>query len=199
MVEWPGEVPGFTRGRKTDRYRRVGLELDVEHERYRPEPVALLAPLTSLLHEREVEDAEDLLTMTAQVFRAVAAVGFRQVDHWEARPGGWLPLPEAAHTRLAEPVAHLVRALSDPAWASVGQARRFAARLSGPDRVRLDIVVRRVHRERVHAVSLDLGGRITRGSVEDLVARIHQQLPLLRATVAAVESPIAASPPVRRR
>ena len=101
--------------------------------------------------------------MTAQVFRAVAAVGFRQVDHWEARPGGWLPLPEAAHTRLAEPVAHLVRALSDPAWASVGQARRFAARLSGPDRVRLDIVVRRVHRERVHAVSLDLGGRITSG------------------------------------
>jgi hypothetical protein len=196
-VEWPNEVPGFARGRRTDRYRRVQLELDVEHERYRPEPVALLAPLTSLLHEREVEDAEDLLTMTAQVLRAFSAAGFRQVDHWEVRPGGWLPLPEAAHPRLAEPVAHLLRALSAASWAPVGGARQFAARLSGPERLRLDLVVRRVHRERVHAVSADLWGRITRGAVEDLVVQVHDQLPLVRAEVTAAEA--AVDPAGRRR
>jgi hypothetical protein len=187
VLEWPGEVPGFSAGRREDRFRRVQLELDVEHERYRPEPVSLLAPLTSLLHEREVEDAQDLLTMTAQVLRAFAGAGFRQVDHWEARPGGWLPLPEAAHARLAEPVAHLLRALLDPSWASVGRARRFAARLSSADRFRLDFVVRRVHRERVHAVSVDLYGRLARRQVEDLVVRVHDRLPLVRAEVASVE------------
>jgi hypothetical protein len=147
----------------------------------------LLAPLTSLLHEREVEDLEDLLTMTAQVLRALSGVGFRQVDHWETRPGGWLPLPEAAHPRLAEPVAHLLRALSDPSWAPVAGARQFAARLSGPERKRLDVVVRRLHRERTHALSIDLWGRSSRREVEDLVVRVHDQLPLVRAKVAAFE------------
>jgi hypothetical protein len=197
-VEWPGEVAGFARGRRTDRYRRVQLELDVEHERYRPEPVALLAPLTSLLHEREVEDAEDLLTMTAQVLRAFSTAGFRQVDHWEVRPGGWLPLPEPAHPRLAEPVAHLLRALSSTAWAPVGGARQFAARLSGPERLRLDLVVRRVHRERAHAVSADLWGRITRGAVDDLVVQVHDQLPLVRAEVVALDAAPASMARARR-
>jgi hypothetical protein len=187
-VEWPGEVPGFSPARRADRYRRAQLELDVEHEGYRPEPVALLTPLTSLLHEREVEDVEDLLTMTAQVLRAFSAAGFREVDHWEVRPGGWLPLPEPAHPRLAEPVAHLARALSDPSWAPVARARRFAARLSGPDRLRLDFVLRRVHRERRHALSIELYGRMTRATVDDLIARVHAQLPLVRAEVVAVET-----------
>jgi hypothetical protein len=159
----------------------------VEHEGYRSEPLSLLTPLTSLLHEREVESAEDLLQMTGQVLRALSGAGFRRVDHWEARPGGWLPLPEPTHARLAEPVAHLVHALSDESWAPVGQAHSFAARLSGPGHVRVDFVVRRLHRERSHAVSLDLWGPTVRRGVEDLVVRVHDLLPLVRAEVVAFE------------
>jgi hypothetical protein len=161
--------------------------LDVAHEHYKPEPLRLLAPLTSLLHEREVEDAEDLLTLTAHVLRGLAGVGFTTVDHWEVRPGGWLPLPEATHGRLAEPLAHLQRALSNPAWASVGGARELAVRLSENGPRRLDLVVRRLHRERSHAISMDLRGTLLRRSAETVVERVHAEVPLLRAEVTAAD------------
>jgi len=170
------------------RFSHLRLELDVEHEGYRPEPFSLLGPLTALLHEREVEATEDLLQMTAQVLHAFTGAGFRRVDHWEVRPGGWLPLPEPTHARLAEPVTHLLRALSDPSWAPVGRAHSFAARLSGPDPVRVDLQVRRIHREQAHAVSLDLWGPVSRRAAEDLVVRLHDRLPLLRAKVVVAES-----------
>jgi hypothetical protein len=187
VLEWPRKLRGSRRVDRTLRFAHLQVELDVEHEGYRPEPLSLLGPLTSLLHEREVESAEDLLQMTGQLLRACSGAGFRRVDHWEARPGGWLPLPEPTHRQLAEPVAHLVRALSDASWTPVGTAHSFAARLSGPDRLRLDFVVRRLHRERSHAVSLDLWGAISRRAVEDLVVRIHDQLPLVRAGVVAFD------------
>jgi hypothetical protein len=186
-LEWPHGRGPPTSVARSDRFSVVRLELDVEHEGYRPEPLSLLSPLTSLLREREVESAEDLLEMTGQLLHVLSSLGFRRVDHWEARPGGWLPLPEPTHAQLAEPVAHLVRALSDPSWAPVGRAHSFAARLSGPDRLRLDFVVRRVHRERSHAVSIDLWGAISRRAVEDLVVRVHGRLPLARAEVVAFE------------
>ncbi len=187
-VEWPGKRRADEPIDRSLRFSHVRLELDVEHEGYRAEPFSLLAPLTSLLHEREVESAEDLLQMTAQFLRALSAAGFRRVDHWEARPGGWLPLPEPTHAQLAEPVAHLLHALSDPSWERVGGAHTFAARLSGPDRLRLDFVVRRLHRERSHALSLELWGPISRRAVEDLVLRLHDDLPLVRAEVTAAET-----------
>jgi hypothetical protein len=198
-VEWPGRPIGTAQADRSVRFRHVQLELDVEHERYRPEPVSLLAPLTSLLREREVEDAEDLLTMTAQVLRALAGAGFGRVDHWEVRPGGWLPLPEATHGRLAEPVSHLMKALSSAEWAPVGSAHTFAVRLSGPDPIRLDLVVRRLHRERAHAVSLDVWGPVPRRFVEDMVVRVHDRLPLLRAVVVSAESWKGAPARARRR
>ena len=188
VLEWPRKLRAVRPLDRSLRFSHVQLELDVEHERYRFERLPLLGPLTSLLREREVESAEDLLQMTGQLLRACTGVGFRRVDHWEARPGGWLPLPEPTHAQLAEPVAHLVRALSDASWAPVGKAHSFAVRLSGPDRLRLDLVVRRVHRERTHAISLDLWGAIQRRVVEDLVVRIHDDLPLVRAEVVALET-----------
>jgi hypothetical protein len=192
-IEWPPKFRGAAGVDRSLRFSHVELELDVQHEGYRAEPLSLLSPLTSLLHEREVESAEDLLQMTGQLLRALSGVGFRRVDHWEARPGGWLPLPEPTHAQLAEPVAHLVRALVDPSWAPVGKAHSFAARLSGPDRLRLDFVLRRRHRERSHAVSLEIWGVVSRRFVEDLVVRVHDQLPLLRAEVVGLE-PVRSKP-----
>ncbi len=199
VVEWPGSTGGASRARRAHLFRRVQLELDVEHESFQPEPVALLAPFAALLHDREVEDTEDLLTMTAQALRAFSAAGFRRVDHWEARPGGWLPLPEPTHTRLVEPVAHLLRALSDESWAPVGRARQFGARLSGSGQVRLDFVLRRVHRERAHAVTVDLWGPIPLRAVEDLVDRVHHELRLVRAVVTAADEVAKGRPRSRRR
>ncbi len=182
-VEWPRGRLGLGAPDRSGRFHRLRLELDVAHEHYAPEPLHLLAPLTSLLHEREVEDAEDLLTLSAQVLRGLAAGGFTTVDHWEARPGGWLPLPEPTHRRLAEPLTHLLRALSNPAWAPIAGAREFAVRLSESGPRRLDVVVRRRHREQSHAVSLDLRGTVLRGAADALVGHVHAQVPLVRAEV----------------
>jgi hypothetical protein len=186
-LEWPGSWRAALEADRSVRLAHVRLELDVEHEGYRTGAVSFLEPLTSLLHEREIESAEDLLQMVGELFQALGSAGFKRVDHWEARPGGWLPLPEATHATLAEPITHLERALAHPAWAAVGKAHSFAVRLSGPERLRLDVVVRRVHRERLHAVSLELWGDFHRRLVEDLVVRLHDDLPLARAEVVAVE------------
>ncbi|MCI4365957.1 MAG: hypothetical protein L3K10_07895 [Thermoplasmata archaeon] len=184
-LEWPrtlartGSAPG------TIRYRQLQLELDVAHEGYRSEPFPILAPFASFFHEREVEGVDDLLQMTARALEAFSRSGFREVDHWEVRPGGWLPLPEPAHERLAEPVTHLLRAFLDASWAPVRTSRTFAARLTGPGGTRLDFTLRRVHRERTHALSVMAWGPITRGAANELVARVHERLPLVRAEVAS--------------
>jgi hypothetical protein len=155
----------------------------VLHERYREPRVPLLGAITQLLREREVESVSDLLELSGEVLRALARLGFRSVDHWEVRPGGWLPLPEPTHASLDEPVGHLLRALQSGAWATVADSHAFAVRLSGPPDRRVDLVVRRVHPERVHAVTLAFRGRLPAPYPDQVVRAIHSEVQLDRAEV----------------
>jgi hypothetical protein len=102
------------------------------------------------------------------------------VNHWEVRPGGWLPLPEPAHERLVEPVGHLVHALRSDAWKRVGDARSFAVRLSGPGELRADVTVRRVHRERAHAITLELFGLLSERELHAIEQVLGDELTVAR-------------------
>lgn len=123
---------------------------------------------------------EGLLRLTALVFHALASRGFSRVDHWEVRPGGWIPLPEPAHERLVEPVGHLVTALESRAWKRIAGARSFSARLSGPRTMRAEVTVRRVHRERAHAISLELFGEISESDVVGLERALRDEIAIAR-------------------
>ena len=123
---------------------------------------------------------EGLLRLTAKLLHALDSRGFSRVDHWETRPGGWLPLPEPAHERLAEPVGHLLNALRSPAWRTVARARAFSARLSTAGTSRADFTVRRIHRERGHAITLELYGTVSERELSAIEHALREELSIVR-------------------
>ncbi len=159
------------------------LEVDLHHEVVRDVGLPVFRQMEALIRERQVVEIGDLLRLVGESLHALSARGFTRVDHWEVEPGGWLPLPEATHPGLVEPVGHMLRALRDDRWKHLTGARSFAVRLSGRPAFRADLVVRRVHRERTHAVSLDLWGKIRPTDVKDVVSALRTRLPVLRSQV----------------
>jgi hypothetical protein len=162
------------------RLKFVRLEVDLVHEAFRREGLPFLRRLESVFREREVVEVEGLLRLTAAVLHALSARGFSRVDHWEVRPGGWLPLPEPAHERLTEPVGHLLNALRSEAWKRVADAHAFALRLSGSGDVRADVKVRRVHREHGHAITLELFGPMSERDLAGIVRELRADLSVAR-------------------
>lgn len=176
----PGLAPA-RKGRHTRPYSHVRLEIDLRPEIVREPGLPVLRQIEDLLHERQVVEVGDILLLTAQLLHALTAQGFSRVDHWEATPGGWLPLPEPGHEGTTEPVGHFLRALQSDAWRSFASARSFAVRLSGGGGVRADLTVRRVHRERTASVSLDLWGTFPARVVRGVEGAIRARLPVLRS------------------
>lgn len=152
----PHRVPPTQPTTPAGTYRR--FEVDLVHEAFRREGSAWLHRLQAVFREREVVEVEGLLQVTASLLQGLSSLGFRRVDHWEVHPGGWLPLPERAHRQLVEPVGHLLAALESSAWRGVREAHSFGVRLSGVSGPRIDLVVRRVHREWTHAVTVEVRG-----------------------------------------
>jgi len=160
------------------------IEIDLVHEAFFRRSFPLLQRFEEVFREREVVEVEGLLRLVASVLHALAPRGFSRVDHWEARPGGWLPLPEPAHERLTEPVGHLLRALESPSWEIVAEARSFAVRLSGPGSTRADVTVRRVHREHGHAITVELYGPVPPPTLRGIETALRENLAIVRLRVA---------------
>ena len=186
ILNWPVAGAGHRSARRLV-YAHVRLEIDLVPERVRDPGLPVFDRLEALLKEREVVEVGDLLRLTGRVLHAFGAVGFARVDHWEVDPGGWLALPEATHARLEEPIGHLLRALEDDHWKGLAARRGFSVRLSGRPPYRADVEVRWRHRERRHALSVDLRGTITPPDVRSIVGAVRDRVPLLRAQVVAHE------------
>jgi len=183
ILDWPLSAAGPRRKRRVRPFGHVHLEIDLRHERLREPLIPVLRQFEQLLRERSVVEPTDLLRLSAAALHAFSVRGFSRVDHWEVVPGGWLPLPEPTHRTLAEPVSHLVRALGSLEWRRLAPAREFSVRLSGHPKVRADLVVRRVHRERGHSITVDLRGWISPRELDGLVRALRERLPILRAAV----------------
>jgi hypothetical protein len=56
-------------------------------------------------------------------------------------------------------------------------------RVSGHPKIRADLVVRRVHRERGHSITIDLRGWIAERELSGLVRALRERLPVLRSAV----------------
>jgi len=158
----------------------VRLEVDPAHEAFRRAGLPWLHRLEAIFREQEVVEVEGLLHTVARVLQALSSRGFSRVDHWEVHPGGWIPLPEPFHERLAEPVGHLLNALKSDAWKRISNARAFSVRLSGPEQLRADVVVRRVHREWAHSITVELRGRFTDRDVHGVELELRHQIAIAR-------------------
>lgn len=172
-----------TRHPREPTYARVRLEVDLGHEVITPAGIPFLGEIRAFLRERKIAEEGNLLHLEAALLHALEACGFDRVDHWEIYPGGWLPLPEAVHPGLVEPVEHLVRALASDRWQEIAGAVSFSVRLSADTDRRVDAVLRRVHRERQHSLSLELYGRLAPHDVHRTVHALQERLPVLRAQV----------------
>jgi hypothetical protein len=183
ILQWPvAMAPG--RGRRRPRpFHHVHLEVDLEPDVVRGTDLPVFRQMETLIRERQVIEIGDLLRLVGETLHALSARGFSRVDHWEVEPGGWLALPEPTHRGLVEPVGHMLRALRDDRWKHLTGARSFAVRLSGKPSYRADLVVRRVHRERAHSVTLDLWGKVTKSDVQGVVDALRTRLPVFRAQV----------------
>lgn len=178
-------LPTRTRHSGEPTYSFVRLEVDLGHEVIARPSLPFLGEIRAFLKERELEEEESLLDLEAALLHALQALGFSHVDHWEVDPGGWLPLPEAVHPGLIEPVGHLLKALASDRWQEIARAHGFSVRLSGDGERRVDAVLRRRHREREHSLSLDLRGRWPSYDVHRAVNALRERLPVLRAQVTA--------------
>jgi hypothetical protein len=172
----------------------VRLDVDLVRESFQRGGPGFLHRIEAVFREREVVEVEGLLRPAAHVLHALCSCGFSRVDHWEVQPGGWLPLPEPAHERLEEPVGHLLNALRSEAWERVADARSFAARLSGPEEMRADVTVRRVHRERGHAITVQLIGSVSERGLRGVERALRRELAVIRLKPTAA-SPLGSSRP----
>jgi hypothetical protein len=176
--------PRSNRRNRNRPYSHVHLEIDLAPKPPDPAGVPLLEQLAAGLNERKIVERGTLILLAAATLHALAARRFRRVDHWEVSPGGWLPPPSPGKDPEAqEPIGDLLEVMRNGAWESAGSARSFSARLSDLSGARVDVIVRRVHRERKHALSLDLWGSWTPESVKDLEGSISTRLPVTRTTM----------------
>ncbi len=182
FLDWPLLKAG-SRRHAARPFSHVRVEVDLQPEIVREPRLKILERVEALLKEREVVEIGDLLRLTAGVLHAFSARGFTRVDHWEVEPGGWLPLPEPSHARIEEPVGHLLRALENEDWKGLRARRSFSVRLSGRAAFRADVVVRRIHRERRHTLTVNLWGRITRADVRGIMGTLGERVSVLRGTV----------------
>lgn len=172
-----------TRHASETTYTHVRVEIDLHHELPAASRLPFLEELGTILRERRIEDRDSLVELAGALLSALATRGFGHVDHWEIDPGGWLPLPDVALAGSGEPVDHLLRVLRGERCHELAGALGFLVRLSGTGDWRADAVLRRIHREREHTLSLDLWGRFDAHDTHQVITALKERLEVLRVQI----------------
>jgi hypothetical protein len=184
ILNQPISGPRSNRRSRNRPYSHAHFEIDLASKRIPTEDAPLIQRLETFLSEKELVEASDLLILAAGLLHSLSARRFRWIDKWEVEPGGALPTPEQkAHREPEAPVGDLVKALEGGAWATAVKARSFSVSLSDHSGNRVDAVVRRVHRQRRHALSLDLYGSWTKAAMDDLTGSLRSRLPVSQSTL----------------
>lgn len=178
ILNQPVQGPRGPRRRRARPYRHARLGVALEEAKLDPSKAPLLRRFETLLKEREVVEGTDLWAIAARCLHAFTAAGYQFVDSWSVEPGGELELPGRHRGRRTEPVGHLLRAVQSPEWAGVAGAKVFRVHLTGNRAAVADVEVRRIHRERHHAIRIDLNGIITPTQIYRLAGALRERLPV---------------------
>lgn len=184
MLYQPTSGPGSHRRSRSRPYRHARVEIDLTGEAKPAEGAPFLKRIEAFLSAKDHMESADLLRLTAAALHALSSRRFRWIDHWEVHPGGWLPPPQrAAGHVVSEPVGEFLTALEGPVAARAARARSFSIRLSDRRGNHVDIAIRRIHRQRRHALSLDFWGLWTTVMINDVTGSLSSRLPFSRATL----------------
>jgi hypothetical protein len=179
ITQQPISGPRELRRRKNRPYQHVRYVFDLATQPGQPIDHPTAEALRRVVDRKQLEAGSDMVHLAAAALHAMSARQFRWIDHWEVRPGGWLPLPDRKNrTGDEEPIGNLVDALESDAWAPAARARSFSVRLTDHAGDRADIVLRRVPRLGRHSITLDLWGHWTRESAGEVVASLSSRLPV---------------------
>lgn len=182
ILNEPVSGPRASRRSRNRPYNHAHLEIDIAPGDVRQGDAPHLQQVEQALSHDQLAETSDLVILTAGVLHAFSARRFRQIDHWEVSPGGWLPLPAAKSRRGSEePVGEFLKTLEAGSSSPVSKARTFSARLSDGQGHCIDVAVRRA--QRGHAISLDLRGVWTRDTIRELVGSIAQRVPVSLSTL----------------
>ncbi len=185
ILNWP--VAGSGKGRKARArpYSHVHLEIDLEAVGAPPSSSRIVRQLEALVREREVVESADLLGLAGRLLHALSAAGFSRVEAWSVQPNVALPSPAAGRDRPKAPGGPRMAAHRGAQGASREAPRAFGVSLTEPGPNRAEAVLRRVHRERRHSLSLDLRGTIPDPKLKEIVAAVRERLPVRRSAVTA--------------
>ncbi|MHB8351597.1 MAG: hypothetical protein ACYDFT_02745 [Thermoplasmata archaeon] len=189
ILDQPISGPRSNRRARNRPYSHVHIEIDLSDPSARTDDGSLLERLETLLSERKIVEGSNIVRLAAGTLHALSARRFRWIDHWEIEPGGWLPLPVrgSGAPSSEEPVGHLLVAIESGMWNPAAEALKFSVRISDRRGNHVDAIVRRVHRQRRHALSLDLRGSWTKATVDALTASLASRLPVAHATVTKIQ------------
>ncbi|MCI4323989.1 MAG: hypothetical protein L3K03_08270 [Thermoplasmata archaeon] len=184
IIKQPTDGPRSNRRARSRPFSHVHLEVDLLSGGESDAEPSRLERWRQLLSQKDVVESSDLVLLTVGTLHALSACRFRRVDHWEIVPGGWLPPPTTHEPGrgVGEPVGLLLAALQTESGSSVSRARSFSVRLSDRGGNHVDVIIRHIHRERRHALSLDLWGLWTKATVGDLKGALSERLPVRETT-----------------
>ncbi len=180
ILDWASRVP--SKGHRRP-FRHLRLEIDLAGGRTVEVPFPHLEVLRNVLHARRIVESEDLLTLIGQTLSAMTTIGLRKVHSWELLPSGILPNPPEGDHLGGAAIGTILRTIHEDALEEVRSATGFHAHLRGDDGNAAEIVLNRDHSRKVHALSLDLNGSITREQLRHLLTRLSQHLSIARAEV----------------
>lgn len=183
LLNWPVVAAG-RRPRGPQRpFRHVRLEIDLAPDPAAPSPNVLLRPLEHALGELPVRERGSLAELARAVLHGFSAAGYQGVTSWKAGRIGSPARPDREAASPPRRVGEVLTDLSGRTDPSLGRARQFSARLRGTGDRRAVVVLRRIHRERRHSLTVDLSGTFQREEVHALVAALHRHLPVRSAVV----------------
>lgn len=180
LVNWPLAFSAPSRGRARP-LRHVHLEIDLAPAGPPSASVPILHEIEAALHERPVRESGSLFDLISGALRGLSSAGYHELLT------GRIDRRRRADPRTEGPqhVRVFLEALQvGPAEGRTG--RSFGATLRGDGDRRAELQLRWRHRERRHALSLDLFGTLDRAEVHGVVAGLRRHLPVTASTVTRV-------------
>jgi hypothetical protein len=184
ITDQPISGPRSNRRSRNRPYSHARYEIDLGGEPTQSKDPTTVEKIETALAGKETVEGWNLLRLAAGALHAMSARRFRWIEEWTIHPGGALAQPEGkADEDSEQPVGDLLKALEAGAGTSESKARSFAVKLTDRRGNRAELVLRRVHRGREHALRLDLWGLWTKETLNDVIGSLASRLPVTRSTL----------------
>lgn len=182
ILNQPVVGPRENRRRRDRPYGHVQYVLDLALQPGKPIDHPTAQSLQKTMDKKQIEAGSDFVHLVAALLHALSARRFKWIDHWEAGSAGWLPIPTHKDGASGvESVGQLEETIASGSWAPGEKADSFSARLTDHAGGRVDLVVRAHPHLFHHSLTIDLWGKWTKSSADELIGSVASRVPVKEA------------------